>query len=233
MDISIHALHEEGDTGRPCRCCISPYFYPRPPRGGRQIADSGNTTIRLFLSTPSARRATCRHPDPSGTDNFYPRPPRGGRPLPRAIIERRIAISIHALREEGDSGALSFSWALFLFLSTPSARRATSPPISMAYSSEYFYPRPPRGGRPIRQGLAGHAKAFLSTPSARRATINIMKFEQSLNISIHALREEGDHIIQHSTKRAGQFLSTPSVRRATDFIFFPESERQHFYPRPP
>ena len=35
--------------------------------------------------------------------NFYPRPPRGGRPLPWAAEAMSWAISIHALREEGDS----------------------------------------------------------------------------------------------------------------------------------
>ena len=56
-----------------------------------------------FLSTPSARRATLRgHPDGSRSRNFYPRPPRGGRHF--ALSGGRILadISIHALREEGD-----------------------------------------------------------------------------------------------------------------------------------
>ena len=34
-------------------------------------------------------------------------------------------ISIHALREEGDTRRLNWAWALKIFLSTPSARRAT------------------------------------------------------------------------------------------------------------
>ena len=36
-----------------------------------------------------------------------------------------INISIHALREEGDFGMIGTLWLYFLFLSTPSARRAT------------------------------------------------------------------------------------------------------------
>ena len=57
--------------------------------------------------------------------NFYPRPPRGGR---RAQIQLRLAdrdISIHALREEGDDGSAYDAAYQILFLSTPSARRAT------------------------------------------------------------------------------------------------------------
>ena len=57
--------------------------------------------------------------------NFYPRPPRGGR--------------------HGKVGATTIS---SLFLSTPSARRATAPPFM----------------------VAGRTTTFLSTPSARRAT---------------------------------------------------------------
>ena len=57
--------------------------------------------------------------------NFYPRPPRGGR---HHIILRRIRrflISIHALREEGDVPYSTANKAAVVFLSTPSARRAT------------------------------------------------------------------------------------------------------------
>ena len=103
-----------------------------------------------------------------------------------------LMISIHALREEGD-------------LSRTSRIRRT----------EYFYPRPPRGGRPRRKccfkcvsGISIHAlreegdvevdvgvrsrNEFLSTPSARRATAALCIPSRGLSISIHALREEGD-----------------------------------------
>ena len=56
-----------------------------------------------FLSTPSARRATC--PPENGrypAGNFYPRPPRGGRRPHFFYDSNRFHISIHALREEGD-----------------------------------------------------------------------------------------------------------------------------------
>ena len=57
-----------------------------------------------------------------------------------------------------------------LFLSTPSARRATL--------FQFFHK--------IRLGV------FLSTPSARRATSPHQRVEGCTMISIHALREEGD-----------------------------------------
>ena len=56
--ISIHALREEGDGGLTMYCNKFFNFYPRPPRGGRLGAWPAWTMIELFLSTPSARRAT-------------------------------------------------------------------------------------------------------------------------------------------------------------------------------
>ena len=56
----------------------------------------------------------------------------------------------------------------------------------------YFYPRPPRGGRPPSLFNYNHPPIFLSTPSARRATKIPGSFTKNMKISIHALREEGD-----------------------------------------
>ena len=123
--ISIHALREEGDPtawwplltgtyfyprpprgGRRGRCLrhFPPRdFYPRPPRGGRRMQMPEIAARRIFLSTPSARRATWRV-------RVY------------RVLRR---ISIHALREEGDLRASGMSPMWKKFLSTPSARRAT------------------------------------------------------------------------------------------------------------
>ena len=236
--ISIHALREEGDQS--CRPKHSNHFnfYPRPPRGGRLRIALCRASLMLFLSTPSARRATpaCRH-RPNPGKNFYPRPPRGGRPSP-----------------------LHLHFIFLLFLSTPSARRATMvlwPSMKKRFD---FYPRPPRGGRPgdlhpvpywqdisihalreegddVEADSFGEAYRFLSTPSARRATIYPVVVDFVLIISIHALREEGDLSLKISwilllnfyprpprggRRAAGapntsrrRFLSTPSGRRAT------------------
>ena len=79
-------------------------------------------------------------------------------------------ISIHALREEGDTRIRRWRTGWRLFLSTPSARRAT---VSV-------------------QPFAVPAHPFLSTPSARRATRTAVGYRLKGIISIHALREEGD-----------------------------------------
>ena len=144
-----------------------------------------------FLSTPSARRATRRHPIVSNTNqNFYPRPPRGGRRRRSAIQSLVNLISIHALREEGDDYIQQPDENTYEFLSTPSARRATCRSHCL---------------RPV-----------------------------VLEISIHALREEGDSY--HMRGQAADiivFLSTPSARRATRSNDRGRSGHHHFYPRPP
>ena len=149
-----------------------------------------------FLSTPSARRATSTGEEP---------------------VQTSWAISIHALREEGDLCVIRHYFSLLEFLSTPSARRATSPrrqeslmgristhaPRESGYPSgcrlpaekHYFYPPPPLGGRRdrCRNAQAGY------------------------RISIHALREEGDVPTSRPKRTARVFLSTPSARRATEW----------------
>ena len=58
--------------------------------------------------------------------------------------------------------------------------------------SKNFYPRPPRGGRPLASASNNCFGKFLSTPSARRATERTGSCVGHKRISIHALREEGD-----------------------------------------
>ena len=83
----------------------------------------------IFLSTPSARRATPPSaPGLTAYINFYPRPPRGGRLPVWAAHCHHVRISIHALREEGDDAKKHYPSTTYLFLSTPSARRATKSP---------------------------------------------------------------------------------------------------------
>ena len=103
-----------------------------------------------------------------------------------------IVISIHALREEGDQLTALLGGIADVFLSTPSARRATRE----IPADDLF-------------------KAFLSTPSARRATDDFYAIARTKEISIHALREEGDRKSRAVHQRLVQFLSTPSARRAT------------------
>ena len=191
------------------------HFYPRPPRGGRLLQDAqgplkggisihalreegdrssstGGTTSNEFLSTPSARRATSRTwLNPCSQSNFYPRPPRGGRHRFEHISARIYTISIHALREEGDARVTMPSSSSCIFLSTPSARRATQP---------YQF------GHPYTK--------FLSTPSARRATFDIAMYHSGVRfLSTPSARRATCWMPSGVCFR--KFLSTPSARRAT------------------
>ena len=124
--ISIHALREEGDESQHHTVAFPLDFYPRPPRGGRpagfqQIAvfcgisihalreegDLNNVAaaVDIGISIHALREEGDSLPLVSvvSSSNFYPRPPRGGRPF-----------------------QCSQSSLFGTFLSTPSARRATT-----------------------------------------------------------------------------------------------------------
>ena len=101
--ISIHALREEGDRPQFLSLLLFFYFYPRPPRGGRQLWFVVHCQGSLFLSTPSARRATFCIVSFAHLGRFLSTPS-----ARRATVDEMFAhidekISIHALREEGDS----------------------------------------------------------------------------------------------------------------------------------
>ena len=146
--ISIHALREEGDRCFACCGYIIAYFYPRPPRGGRL----GPQLLSGHL------------PD------FYPRPPRGGRRLPAGATGKIRRISIHALREEGDRYGSSFKPAFVRFLSTPSARRATTEVGVHALAKGISIHALREEGDTPDAAFRSPVPVFLSTPSARRAT---------------------------------------------------------------
>ena len=79
------------------------YFYPRPPRGGRQFEDeTGEFTNSISIHALREEGDTDAVVQRTGLVHFYPRPPRGGRPGIIVDTGEIMRISIHALREEGD-----------------------------------------------------------------------------------------------------------------------------------
>ena len=216
MPISIHALREEGDprghgdgaghqeflstpsarrattsSSGLLRVCVN--FYPRPPRGGRLAY---RLRAQMFLSI--SIHALREEGDEDAHGNYMTEQisihalREEGDPVIPLKLCGLVEISIHALREEGDVVPLDAQPVYLLFLSTPSARRATLPLFRASENSD-FYPRPPRGGRPCASG----------------------RFPSFFPISIHALREEGDLSPLRRSRKCFLFLSTPSARRAT------------------
>ena len=111
IEISIHALREEGDPLQSPPCALLSNFYPRPPRGGRQSALSQVIAAAQFLSTPSARRATCPLPTTTRSARFLSTPSARRATSDSPASWQSCCISIHALREEGDLLEVS-QWAM-------------------------------------------------------------------------------------------------------------------------
>ena len=192
-------------------CIIFCNFYPRPPRGGRRSSMCSSTAGRRFLSTPSARRATHIKGGAGGVLLFLSTPSARRATDNFALCSGLFFISIHALREEGDSSSSSSLFKSAKFLSTPSARRAT-----------------------IRKCRQNKKKGISIHALREEGDVKFVKMSHNaLLISIHALREEGDQPagLQHGLHI--QFLSTPSARRATCCPLHWASIPGNFYPRPP
>ena len=214
-----------------------------------------NKTAVEFLSTPSARRATYGMPEmethycisihalreegdansrksKATPRNFYPRPPRGGRRLLWRLLSHWQAISIHALREEGDQQSGAEEHPIPVFLSTPSARRATPQRGRRCERKRDFYPRPPRGGRPMPALREIHRTHFYPRPPrGGRLQTQGVPYRRWL-ISIHALREEGDARHPSHFCTTANFYPRPprGGRRRCWSSAFGGSD---FYPRPP
>ena len=102
--------------------------------------------------------------------DFYPRPPGGGRPYDQLVETAKHAISIHALRVEGDLADMILAEVLKEFLSTPSGWRATH---LVGF------------GAPCH-GISIHALRVEGD------LVETAKHAEAVAISIHALRVEGD-----------------------------------------
>ena len=119
-------------------------------------------------------------------------------------------ISTHALREEGDIHILCYNRYINNFYPRPprGGRPVVRPPIRRISN---FYPRPPRGGRPASPpGSCPWYGHFYPRPprGGRPSSWNCWK-------------------------AAKPFLPTPSARRATNIAAIDTDQTVDFYPRPP
>ena len=142
----------------------------------------------LFLSTPSARRATVHPQQPLWVREISIHALREEGDLTARLLSPCWKISIHALREEGDQ-LWGQRWCC-LGISIHALREEGDLNVLPEFKAD---------------------AVFLSTPSARRATWEDVDDYGIYDISIHALREEGDsknrdkisifkQIIQHSAR---------------------------------
>ena len=146
--------------------------------------------------------------------NFYPRPLRGGRqPSGYGRVEPSEFLSTpSARRATSDLHPADYNPR---FLSTPSARRATLHGREQHHRRRISIHALCEEGDLLDPFRVAPAHKFLSTPSARRATRVRGGGDRNEAISIHALCEEGDKLPRLHTAGRGLFLSTPSARRAT------------------
>ena len=104
--ISIHALREEGDLSLFSASCCRPLFLSTPSARRATLAFSIHPTHGIqFLSTPSARRATRGSNDTVHGGVFLSTPSARRATLPASTVAVTLLISIHALREEGDTSS--------------------------------------------------------------------------------------------------------------------------------
>ena len=210
-NISIHALREEGDQ-------------PRRPKW---------THGPIFLSTPSARRATA---------------------VRTACARLFCRISIHALREEGDV-CVPLSLYARAHISIHALREEGDfHSIPLRYHSSISIHALREEGDSA--AWAGSDASDISIHALREeGDVEISDKTVQVPISIHALREEGDgfptgaglptiyfyprpprggrRIQARGHGCSAKFLSTPSARRATRSHNGLYIIRKYFYPRPP
>ena len=193
--ISIHALLTEGDAGSARKRLLifrfqstpssrratrfSPHprrrrvtFNPRPPHGGRPVAQRYSISSSVFQSTPSSRRATmeCLLWAAAMTFQSTPSSRRATMVLHDCFLIPKI--SIHALLTEGDDFAGKFPHCFF-----------------------HFNPRPPHGGRRLPNQSAVSVDIISIHALLTEGDILLNHGIVCLRlISIHALLTEGDYI---------------------------------------
>ena len=100
--------------------------------------------------------------------------------------------------------------------------------------SNYFYPRPPRGGRPAPKGIwAFENNYFYPRPPRGGRLCWCGTTAYRPRISIHALREEGDGCPEWCISTRRYFYPRPPRGGRRQHNFRVAVPRMDFYPRPP
>ena len=105
--------------------------------------------------------------------------------------------------------------------------------LAISSCTIYFYPRPPRGGRPAGAMQMTAVNEFLSTPSARRATFGQICLLLPCHDFYPRPPRGGRRTIQHSVHPLSQ-ISIHALREEGDRTRPTRaSSGWNFYPRPP
>ena len=153
----LSTLPARGATSPPSFCGTGQgHFYPRSPRGERR---------RLY------RR-------PRQRPNFYPRSPRGERPAP-ARASRPHQVFLSTLPARGATSKIH-KQGLEAIISIHAPREGSDTQAGGQCGADgHFYPRSPRGERPLGISISRSTRKFLSTLPARGATSRRRKLELS------------------------------------------------------
>ena len=187
----------------------------------------------IFQSTPSARRATICAASSTLTSSFQSTPSARRATRVTTTTTETGKISIHALREEGDTSSCGPASTTSHISIHALREEGDADPRPRWTGHLYFNPRPPRGGRHDAELDEMAWELFQSTPSARRATFDEDNGRFESIISIHALREESDS--QSSTMRAASTDFNPRPPRGERLrtVHWMQNPKKDFNPRPP
>ena len=147
---------------------------------------------------------------------FYPRPPGGGRLFAAKTREEELAISIHALRVEGDVSTYQATKSLLDFYPRPPGGGRLLNTLQVSFSTHIFLSTPSgwRATRLLATSTCNRV-VFLSTPSGWRATARSWRRKKEAGYFYPRPPGGGRQSRRRSQCCSSKFLSTPSGWRAT------------------
>ena len=231
--ISIH-VPRVGDDFIPCTAYDGNiHFYPRPPRGGRlRMQRWGNLPSKYFYPRPPRGGRLISDTKCIGVITFLSTSPAWGTTNSCARLCTYIHISIHVPRV-GDDYITVYRWQRI----------------------EYFYPRPPRGGRPtpataapppwkisihvprVGDDAAGqclHLRCWNFYPRPPRGgRLSAVGFSASIMVFLSTSPAWGTTLGCSEERALLQFLSTSPAWGTTRGVVCENQGGNDFYPRPP
>ena len=207
--ISIHVLRVEDDAVLRSPLTDAMNFNPRPPCGGRQRLRRGSSSrcaISIHVLRVEDDWAVCLTLLPLVISIHVLRVEDDTNDY--FVVGDSPVISIHVLRVEDDHLTLVITLSLGYFNPRPPCGGRLLRQFNHILH-RHFNPRPPCGGRRVLSGMIRTRIQFQSTSSVWRTT-NLRKPDSFfLVISIHVLRVEDDNNYSQYTIDKGDFNPRP------------------------